>query len=68
MKTIMMSKSKLIISELVKLKSLKSCNTPKIIQLKDVAAYQESFDGKGGENIFNISMEIKETLDGKQFS
>ena len=36
--------------------------------LKDVAAYQESFDGKGGENIFNISMEIKEALDGKQFS
>ena len=34
----------------------------------DVAAYQESFDGKGGENIFNISMEIKEALDGKQFS
>ena len=51
-----------------KIQNCRKLQFAKIKQLKDVAAYQESFDGKGGENIFNISMEMKETLDGKLFS
>ena len=48
----------------IKSRIVESCNSQKIKQLKDVAAYQESFDGKGGENIFNISIEMNETLGG----
>ena len=46
----------------------KSFNLRNIKQVNDVATYQELIYVKYGDHIINISMEMKEVLDGKQFS